>query len=231
MEADELTGHVVAVSVLMLVGVPTNAVVIWIHTRSKSHLTHNKFPLIFAAIDLVAILMELPLFPVAGHVAKFRGAEHLNDALSYIFRFISGWILHAYCSTLLFASAEKLYAVTLPFKYKKKRDLFIKVAVGFAGPIDLVLSGIVASPLIMEVKFILLPLYNSLFLLTFLTTILLYVIIVVRIIQSERSTHSKIQPNNLTYVKFAFCGRSVQYFAKTCTRKKSNAGFFLATLY
>ena len=190
-EAAELAGHVVAVSVLMLVGVPTNAVVIWIHTRSKSHLTHNKFPLIFAAIDFVAILLELPLFPVAG----YRAEQH-SVVLAYIFRFLSGWTVHAYCSTLLLASADKLYAVRSPFKYRSKRDLFIKVAVMWAGPIDLVLSGITASDLIMQVPFIILPIYNSLFLLTFLTTILLYVIIVVRIIQSERSMRSKIQPNN-----------------------------------
>ena len=62
--------------------------------------------------------------------------------------------------------------------------------------IYLTLCCIIDSPLITDVKFILLLLYNTLFLLTFLTTILLYVIIVVRIIQSERSMRSKIQLNN-----------------------------------
>ena len=193
MEAAELAGHVVAVSVLMLVGVPTNAVVIWIHTRSKSHLTHNKFPLIFAAIDLVAILLFLTLFPVAGHGAERDSAAAV--VFYHIFRVVSGWIIHAYCSTLLLASADKLYAVTYPFDYKLKSDLFIKVAITWAGPIDLALSVIQASPLIRDVAVTILPLYNTLFLLTFLTTILLYVIIVVRIIQSERSMRSKIQPD------------------------------------
>ena len=194
MEATELAGHVVSVSVLILVGVPTNAVVIWIHTRSKSHLTHNKFPLIFAAIDLVAILLLLPLFPVAGYGAEKESPTGI--VLYHIFRFISGWILHAYCSTLLLASADKLYAVTSPFYYANKRELFFKIAVTWVGPIDVTLSGIIASPQVITARFILRPLYNALFVVTFLTTILLYVIIVVRIIQSERSMRLKIQPNN-----------------------------------
>ena len=67
---------------------------------------------------------------------------------------------------------------------------------GVSHVIYLTLCCIIASPLITDVKFILLSLYNALFLLTFLTTILLYVIIVVRIIQIERSMRSKIQLSN-----------------------------------
>ena len=194
MEIEMALVNAVAVSVLMLVGVPTNATVIWIHTRSKSHLTHNKFPLIFAAIDLVAILLFLPAFAVVGQRAELTSPE--MGILFNVYRFLSGWIANAYCSTLLLASADKLHAVTYPFAYKNKHLRFVKLAVLWAGPIDLALSGIFATDLIDDVKIVVNPIYNTLFLLTFLTTILLYVIIVVRIIQSKRRMHSKIQPNN-----------------------------------
>ena len=146
MEAAELAGHVVAVSVLMLVGVPTNAVVIWIHTRSKSHLTHNKFPLIFAAIDLVAILFLLPLSATVGHGVELT--SQVSVLLNKIYRVLSGWSPIAYCSTLLMASADKLYAVTSPFSYRSKRELFVKITVIVAGPIDLAISCVIASPLL-----------------------------------------------------------------------------------
>ena len=51
----------VVLATLLLIGVPSNGVVIWIHTRSNSRVAKNKFPLIFAAIDLIAILVTLPL--------------------------------------------------------------------------------------------------------------------------------------------------------------------------
>ena len=195
MEAAELAGHVVAVSVLILVGVPTNAVVIWIHTRSKSHLTHNKFPLVFAAIDLVAVLFLLPLSATVGHGVELT--SQVSVFLNKIYRVLSGWTPNAYCSTLLMASTDKLYAVTSPFDYKSKHDLFIKITVIWAGPIDLVLTSVSALGLVDDVMFSTTPLYLALFLLTFLTTILLYVIIVVRIIQSERSMRLKIQPSTV----------------------------------
>ena len=178
----------------MLVGVPTNAVVIWIHTRSKSHLTHNKFPLIFAAIDLAAILLFLPLFAVAGEGAEL--SSPLLVVLNQFNRLLSFWVVNAYFSALFMASIDKLYAVTSPFNYKTKRELFVKIAVVLAGPIDFAISGVIASPLWYDVITLFVRIYNALFLLTFLTTILLYVIIVVRIIQSERSMRSKTQPDS-----------------------------------
>ena len=51
----------VVVTALLLIGVPSNVAVIWIHTRSNSRVAKNKFPLIFAAIDLIALLVSLPL--------------------------------------------------------------------------------------------------------------------------------------------------------------------------
>ena len=191
MEAAELAGHVVAVSVLMLVGVPTNAVVIWIYTRSKSHLTHNKFPLIFAAIDLVAILLLLPLFAVAGQGVELTSL--LLFVLHQFYRVFAHSVVNAYFAALLMSSVDKLYAVTFPFDYKLKRELFVKVTVVLAGPIDLAVSGVLASPLLYDVMTIFKYIYNGIFFLMFLTTILLYVIIVVRSVQTERDTQLKIQ--------------------------------------
>ena len=189
-----MEGHVVAVSVLMLVGVPTNAVVIWIHTRSKSHLTHNKFPLIFATIDLVAIVLFLPLVPVAGEGATL--SSPLLVLLHQVTRVLAYWIMNAYFATLVMASLGKLYAITSPFGYRNKRELFVKIALFLAGPIDLAVSSVLGSLLRSDAIMALLYIYDTLFLIMFLTTILLYVIIVVRIIQSERSMHNKVQPDN-----------------------------------
>ena len=51
---------------LMLVGIPTNLAVIWIYTRKNSRLSQNKFPVVFAIIDLVALICCLPVFVVVG---------------------------------------------------------------------------------------------------------------------------------------------------------------------
>ena len=195
MEPAEAAGHAVAVSVLMLIGVPVNAAIIWIHTRSTSHLTHNKFPIIFATIDVV-VLTSLPIAPIAG-----RGAElssPVTVALSYFYDVLFGWMVHAYCSTLLLASVDKLYAVTYPFAYRRKHDVIVRIAITWVTVIDVSLSVIASSPLVNDVMPAVVYFYTVYFLLTFLATILLYVVIVVRITQSERSTWRKIQPKTGT---------------------------------
>ena len=61
MEFQVRVWHFVAMTALLLIGVPSNGAVIWIHTRKNSRVAKNKFPLIFAVIDLIALLVTLPL--------------------------------------------------------------------------------------------------------------------------------------------------------------------------
>ena len=48
--------HALVIVSFLFVGVPSNAAVLWIHTRKNSRVAKNRFPLIFAAIDLFALV-------------------------------------------------------------------------------------------------------------------------------------------------------------------------------
>ena len=55
-----IESYIAVIAVLMFIGVPSNIAVVWIHTRKDSRVAKNKFPLIFAVFDLIAMLVALP---------------------------------------------------------------------------------------------------------------------------------------------------------------------------
>ena len=128
MSLQRIAWHALAVGTLLLIGVPSNVAVIWIHTRKASRLATNKFPLIFATIDLIAIFLALPLH----FVAEFLVHLSADSVLTGVFNSSGIFVMNAYLSTLLMATVDKFYAVYFPFKYRLKRSAILKVAVVLA---------------------------------------------------------------------------------------------------
>ena len=125
----------VVVTALLLIGVPSNVAVIWIHTRSNSRVAKNKFPLIFAAIDLIAILVTLPLH---ASISEDYTVD-LTCALCEIQNSFSAFVVNGYLSTLLMATIDKFVAVMYPFKYGSSHKSFVHVALIFAFGVNFIL--------------------------------------------------------------------------------------------
>ena len=193
-----IVGHVSAVGLLMLIGVPTNLAVIWIHTRKNSRLSQNKFPLILAIIDLLALLLALPLFPFSSR-ANLPDLQIGNNAPTYLQEYLAVWQMNNYLSTLLLASIDKLYAVSWPFKYKLKRKLFVKCSVICAFVVNpawvavIVSSSVVAEKLYFTIR----DCYTVGFGLIFIITTGIYSMIIYKIIQNDRRLN-QVGPMNIT---------------------------------
>ena len=125
----------VVLATLLLIGVPSNGAVIWIHTRSNSRVAKNKFPLIFAAIDLIAILVTLPLH---ASISEDYTVD-LTCALCEIHNSFSTFVVNGYLSTLLMATIDKFVAVMYPFKYGSSHKSFVHVALIFAFGVNFIL--------------------------------------------------------------------------------------------
>ena len=123
----------VVCATFMLVGIPTNLAVIWIYTRKNSRLSQNKFPIVFAIVDLVALVYPLPVqqFVASNNdIREFSG--HLL-VLKILYEFCFGWQLTSYLTTLFMASVDKFFAVMFPFKHRQHGKWFFKICVMLVG--------------------------------------------------------------------------------------------------
>ena len=114
-----------------LFGLPLNLAVIWIYTKKNSKLNKSgqrEFPLMFAAIDLIALIFALPLhtfaaqFYIDKELALNELKDGLNIALIFSFNFLFLFAMNGYLFTLITSTVDKFYAVYFPFKYRLTVD-------------------------------------------------------------------------------------------------------------
>ena len=126
--------HALAVGTLLFFGVPSNAAVIWIHTRKNSRVAKNKFPLIFAGLDLFVLFTALLLHPINFEAAQSGANDFILFNVCFLFS------INGYLMTLVMATVDKFYAVMFPFKYSAQRATLLKVAVMLSSVGNAVLS-------------------------------------------------------------------------------------------
>ena len=174
----------VAVAALLLIGVPSNTSVIWIHTRKNSRVAKNKFPLIFAVIDLIAILVSLPL-----HASQSNDFTlDMTCVACEIQNGVATLVVNGYLSTLLMATIDKFVAVIYPFKYASSHKRFVNVALIFAFGVNFLSTAAVkVESFTGNRAFTWTAIaYNIVFGLMFLAVVGLFVAIVVKLILNER---------------------------------------------
>ena len=176
--------HAFVIVSFLLVGVPSNVAVLWIHTRKNSRVAKNRFPLIFVALDLCALVTALPLiqyaFETNGKISHDNA--YLNTATSFT--------INGYLMTLFMATIDKFYAVTFPYKYSKWRATIFKIAIALATVPNAVLAIVIAISfeIFGQLTFtFMMTFYNLTFSLMFLTVLILYVVIIVKIIRNQRN--------------------------------------------
>ena len=168
----------------LLVGVPSNVAVLWIHTRKNSRVAKNRFPLIFAAIDLFALVAPLPI----NHFVFGTGGEKATDFLYLNVSF--GFCVNGYLLTLFMATIDKFYSLMFPFKYGKKRATIFKTAVTITTVPNAAWSIGLAT--IFEIfgrqgYLTVIGIYNIITLLAFLAISVLYILIIAELIRNQRS--------------------------------------------
>ena len=176
--------HALVIVSFLFVGVPSNVAVLWIHTRKNSRVAKNRFPLIFAAIDLFALIASLPLiqfvFETRGGISS--DSIYLNAA--------SAFAVDGYLITLFMATVDKFYAVMFPYKYGNRRATIFKIAVAIATVPNAVLAIVIATSFELfgqhAFTFIMI-FYNVAFLLVFLAIVVLYVFIIAKLIRNQRN--------------------------------------------
>ena len=172
--------HALIIVSFLLVGVPSNVAVLWIHTQKNSRVAKNRFPLIFAAIDLFALLAGLP----AHHVAFEPQGDitYLNAALAFA--------VNGYLMTLFMATVDKFYAVMFPFKYGKKRAIIFKTAITVTTVPNAVWSivlAIIFATFGRQGHVTLVAIYSIITLLMFLNINILYIFIIAKLIRNRRN--------------------------------------------
>ena len=176
--------HALIIVSFLLVGVPSNVAVLWIHTRKNSRAAKNKFPLIFAAIDLFTLVAVVP---VSRYAFEKRG-ESPSDSIFLNTTFSFG--LNGYLIALFMATIDKFYAVMFPFKYGKKRATIFKTAVTITTVPNAAWSIGLAT--IFEIfgrqgYLTVIGIYNIITLLAFLAISVLYILIIAELIRNQRS--------------------------------------------
>ena len=183
--------HALIIVSFLLVGVPSNVAVLWIHTRKNSRVAKNKFPLIFASLDLFALVAVLP----AQQYNFETRTESPSDS-----KFVNACMLFAingYLLALLMATIDKLYAVMFPFKYGKRRASIFKAAIFIMLVVNTALAiaqATVVDILGRQAFLIINGLYVIIIMLMFLTICIFYVAIIARLIRNQRNL-SKVQDN------------------------------------
>ena len=184
----EAVYHSLAVAVILLLGLPSNAAVIWIYTRKDSAAGSSKFPILFAIIDLIACLVAVPLHPFV----KNRGFVKLvgfQAQVDNLYQIVSFAVMNGYLTTLLMATIDKLSAVMWPFKYRQRQKPFFKASTAIIIGWLLVAECMVLSArLIDNVQIDFAVVYIIITVLEFLALIVLYITILVKILQSTRKT-------------------------------------------
>ena len=176
--------HALVILSFLLVGVPSNVAILWIHTRKNSRVAKNRFPLILAALDLFALGTALPLLRYAFRTRLEFVAYRTYHDISLAFA------INGYLMTLFMATIDKLYAVMFPFKYGKRRVTIFKAAIAITSIPNAVLAiAIVTSFRLLGLQAFLMivELYNVIFSLMFLTIIILYILIIAKIIRNRRN--------------------------------------------
>ena len=176
--------HVSLISSFLLVGVPSNVAVLWIHTRKNSRVAKNRFPLIFVALDLCALVTALPLiqyaFETNGKISHDNA--YLNTATSFT--------INGYLMTLFMATIDKFYAVMFPFKYGKRRSTIFKTAIAVTTIPNAVLAIAIATSFEIfgpQVFTFMVKFYHVTFALMFLITKFLYILIIAKLFRNQRN--------------------------------------------
>ena len=193
--------NVIARTAILLIGIPLNIGVIWIFTRKNTRLGQSTFPVMFAIFDLIAIAAHSLALPYQ-ITSRVLGESALNENqvqwLEECINVPMVYAINGYLMTLLAATSEKFYAVMFPFEFRFKmktiQTIGKRCSFGFnfciVGGITLVRN--LAGPQPRSVMF---AGYSVFVALTFVTTIVLYVLIVVKLIRNERQLR-KAGPNN-----------------------------------
>ena len=182
----EAVYHSLAVAVILLVGLPSNAAVIWIYTRKDTAAGISKFPILFAIIDLIACLVALPLQPFVKNngFMTLDGFQALIDNLHHV---VSFGAMNAYLTALLMATIEKMSAVMWPYEYRLRQKSFFKVSVALIISWQLVAECMLfADRIVYNLQINFGFVYILITLLEFLALIVLYITILVKILQSTR---------------------------------------------
>ena len=184
--------HALVIVSFLLVGVPSNVAVLWIHTRKNSRVAKNRFPLIFAALDLFALVTALPLNQF---VFETRG-EHSYDSI-YL-NASSMFAVNGYLMTLFMATADKFYAVTFPFTYDNWRASIFKTAIAVTTVPNAVLSIAIAisfETFGQKAFTFMIEFYNVTFVLMFLIIFILYIVIIAKLKRNQRRLSGVINDN------------------------------------
>ena len=184
----ETVYHSLAVAVILLLGLPSNAAVIWIYTRKDSAAGSGKFPILFAIIDLIACLVAVPLHPFVKN-RGFVKLVGLQAQVDNLYQIVSFAVMNGYLTALLMATIDKLSAVMWPFKYRQRQKSFLKISIALIIGWLLVAECMVLSArLIDNVQIDFAVVYIIITVLEFLALIVLYITILVKILQSTRKT-------------------------------------------
>ena len=184
--------HAFVIVSFLLVGVPSNVAVLWIHTRKNSRVAKNRFPLIFAAIDLFALVAVVPFVQYAFETRGAYSSEGIYPTAATMFT------ANGYLMTLLMATFDKFYAVMFPFKYGRRRATIFKITTAVTTVPNVVLTTAIAASfgIIGDQPFkFTLAVYNVTFALVFLAIAILYIFIIAKIIRNQRNL-KKVNHNN-----------------------------------
>ena len=162
----------------------SNVAVLWIHTRKNSRVAKNRFPLIFAALDLFAVVAAVPF-------AQYTFATRAKFAVESVYpNAATMFAANGYLMTLLMATIDKFYAVMFPFKYDKMRAIIFRIAIAVTTAPNVVLSIAIATSHVTigdKAFTFMLAAYNAAFSLMFLTILILYILIIAKIVRNRRS--------------------------------------------
>ena len=195
--------NLIARAAILVVGVPLNIAVIWIYTRKDTRLGQNTFPVMFAIFDLIAITVYSLLLPFQ-ITARILGEgalnEHMTQWLDEFRSLAMVFAMNGYLMTLLAATSEKFYAVTFPFEFRLKMKKIHVVGKCFSFGFNFcIVGGITLVRNVASVQILLITIagYSVFTTLTFVTTIVLYVMIVAKLIRNDKQVH-KVGPNNVS---------------------------------
>ena len=183
--------HALVIVSFLLVGVPSNVAVLWIHTRKNSRVAKNKFPLMFAAIDLFALIAVLPV--------QQSSFEMTTQASFYrmFFNAFKTFVINGYLLALFLATIDKFYAVMFPFKYRKRRVTIFRTAIFITLVPNTVLIFILATigdNLGLQAFLIMHLIYGVIILMMFLTICIFYVIIIAKLFHNHQNL-TKVKDN------------------------------------
>ena len=192
-------------------GLPLNTAIIWIYTKKNSRVNKSgqrEFPLIFATIDLIALVIGLPLhtFLKADIVGKW--SKHV--AWVKLFDFVFLFVIYGYIFALITATVGKFYAVYYPFKYRLLHKTTLKVAVGLVFGLNTVIAAcLIFLGLVISVPdAIVFAVYTLLYIVILVVIIVLYVLIVIKLFRNGKRFGEVSELNRMTRYETAFPGKA-----------------------